>query len=152
MRFGLLLLLPLCLLWPALRADTTQPLGDWDSVTVAPLKTSVFIATVTLATGVFARRDGDYTATYEARVRPWFFWSETGRITITLDDDRLRRLSQGERIEFKGEAVNHRGRPRRVTGHAERTDAANGRLKIRLSADGIDLAFTGTYRFNNVVK
>ena len=24
------------------------------------------------------------SSTYEAKVRPWFFWGETGKITITL--------------------------------------------------------------------
>ena len=135
-----------------LTADTTQPAGEWDSVTVAPIKTSIYVGSVTLTTGEF-RRDGDrFAATYEAKVWPWFFWGETGRITITLPQTELARLARGERVEFTGEAFNHKNKPRHVTGRAERVDAATGRIKVRIGVDDTELIFNGTYRFNNVVK
>jgi hypothetical protein len=136
----------------ALRADTTQPLGDWDSVTVAPVKTSIYVGNVTLTTDVF-RRDGDkFETTYEAKVWPWFFWSETGRITIALPYSSLEKLAKGERVEFTGEALNHKNKPRHVTGYAERADAAKGKIKVRIGVDDTELIFNSTYRFNNVVK
>ena len=149
--------LKLCLLLvlgavATLRADTTQPGGDWDTVTVAPMKTSIYVGSVTLTTGEF-KRDGDkFTTTYEAKVRPWFFWSETGRITITLSEAELLKLSRGERVEFTGAAANHKNKPRHVTGRAERINAATGNIKVRIGVDGAELVFNGTYRFNRVVK
>jgi len=137
---------------PPLPADTTGPAGEWDSVTVAPVKTSIYVGSVTLTTGEF-RRDGDqYTATYAAKVWPWFFWNETGRITITLPQAELARLTRGERVEFTGEASNHKNKPRHVTGRADRIDAATGRIKVRVGVDDTELIFNSTYRFNNVVK
>ena len=134
------------------RADTSQRIGEWDSVTIAPGKTSIYVGSVTLTTGVF-RRDGDtFSSTYEAKVRPWFFWSETGRITITLPLADLEKLARGERVEFKGQATNHKGKPRHVTGRADRKDAANGTIKVRIGVDDTELIFNSTYRFNNVVK
>jgi hypothetical protein len=136
----------------ALRADSTQSAGDYDAVTVGPIKTSIYVGSVTLTTGVF-RRDGDkFATTYEAKVRPWFFWSETGRITITLPAAELAKLARGERVEFTGEAFNQKNKPRHVTGRADRIDAATGKIKVRISVDGTELVFNGTYRFNNVVK
>jgi hypothetical protein len=135
-----------------LRADTTRAAGDWDAVTVAPMKTSIYIGSVTLSTGVFQREGDTFATTYEAKVRPWFFWSETGRITITLPPAELVKLAQGERVTFTGQATNHRNKPRRVTGQADRIDAANGKIKVRIEADGIELVFNGTYRFPQVVK
>jgi hypothetical protein len=134
------------------RADTSQQVGEWDSVTVAPGKTSIYVGSVTLTTGEF-RRDGDtFTTTYEATVRPWFFWNETGRITITLPLADLEKLARGERVEFKGEAFNHKNKPRHVTGRADRTGAATGTIKVRIGVDDTELIFNSTYRFNNVVK
>src|SRR5690606_35945369 len=55
------LILCLLLLWGAvssLSADTSQVLGEWDSVTVPPVKTSIYVGSVTLTTGVF-QREGD---------------------------------------------------------------------------------------------
>lgn len=136
----------------ALRAATTQPAGDWDAVAVAPMKTSIYIGSVTLSTGVFHRTGESFATTYEAKVRPWFFWSETGHITITLPPADLAKLAHGERVTFTGQATNHRNKPRRVTGQADRVDAASGKIKVRIEADGIELVFNGTYRFPNAVK
>ncbi len=148
-------ILCLLLLWGAvsvLRADTSQTVGEWDSVTVPPVKTSIYVGSVTLTTGVF-QRDGDrFSTTYEAKVWPWFFWSENGRITISLPPAELERLTRGERVEFTGEAFNHKNKPRHVTGHAERADAATGKIKVRIGVDDTELVFNSTYRFNNVVK
>ena len=136
----------------AVRADTSQQVGEWDSVTMPTVKTSIYVGSVTLTTGVF-RRDGDtFSTTYEAKVWPWFFWSETGRITIRLPQADLVRLARGERVEFTGEAFNHKNKPRHVTGRADRIDAATGRLKVRIGVDDTEIIFNGTYRFNNVVK
>ncbi len=136
----------------ALRADTTQLIGDWDSVTIAPVKTSIYVGSVKLITSEF-HRDGDkFTATYEAKVRPWFFWSETGKITITLPFADLEKLARGERVEFTGEAFNHKNKPRHVTGRAESTDGATGKIKVRIGVDDTELIFNGTYRFGSAVK
>lgn len=136
----------------ALRADTSQVVGEWDSVTVPPVKTSIYVGSVTLTTGVFQREGDRFQTTYEAKVWPWFFWSESGRITITLPPADLQRLARGERVEFLGEALNHKNKPRHVTGYAERADAATGKIKVRIGVDDTELIFNSTYRFNNVVK
>ena len=73
-------LLRLCLLLAAaavapLRADTTQLVGDWDVVRVESVKTGIYVGSVTLTPSDFIRTGDKYDATYEAKVRPWFFWS-----------------------------------------------------------------------------
>ncbi len=149
------LILCLLLLWGAvssLSADTSQVLGEWDSVTVPPVKTSIYVGSVTLTTGVFQREGDRFNTNYEAKVWPWFFWSESGRITITLPSADLERLARGERVEFTGEAFNHKNKPRHVTGHADRVDAATGKIKVRIGVDDTEIIFNGTYRFNNAAK
>ena len=135
-----------------LRADTTQNIGDWDSVTVAPMKTSIYVGSVTLTTGVLKRAGDHFSTTYEAKVWPWFFWSETGSISITLPQADLEKLARGERVEFTGEAFNYKNKPRKVTGRAERINGATGKIKVRIGVDDTELIFNGTYRFNNAVK
>jgi hypothetical protein len=135
-----------------LGADTTQRSGDWDSVTVATVKTSIYVGSVTLTTGEFVRQGDNYTTTYEAKVWPWFFWSEHGSITITLPEAELLKLTKGQRAEFSGEARNQKNKPRHVTGYAEQTNPANGKIKVRIGVDDTELVFNSTYRFNNVVK
>lgn len=140
------LFLLLGLLAPLAAAPTGS---EWDSVTMAPVKTSIYVGVVTLTTDEF-RRDGDQlVTTYTAKVWPWFFWSETGTITITLPLADLEKLARGERVDFTGEALNQKNRPRHVTGRAERIDAATGKIKVRIGVDDTELIFNTTYRFNN---
>ena len=127
-----------------LRADSPHPTPP--RVVVAPMKTSIYVGSVTLTTTDFLAQDEGFQATYEAKVRPWFFWSETGRITIRLPATELARLTQGHAIEFTGEATNHRNKPRTVTGRAQPAGANSGKIKVRIMADGIELIFNGSYQ------
>ena len=136
----------------ALRADTTQPAGDWDLVRVDPVRTSIYVGSVGLTMSDFRRHGDRYTASYEAKVRPWFFWNETGHLAITLTAADLGRLARGERVEFKGEATNHKNKPRHITGWAERHDPVAGKIKVRIGVDDTELIFNSTYHFVNVVR
>lgn len=147
----------LCLLLAAmavalLRADSTQRGGDWDIVRVDPVRTSIYVGSVGLTTSEFRRMGDQYSATYEAKVRPWFWWNETGRLTITLTAVDLEKLGRGERVAFKGEATNHKNKPRHITGWAERHDPATGKIKVRIGVDDTELIFNSTYHLANVVK
>lgn len=117
----------------------------WNRVQVPPMKTGIYIGSVTLTTEPFVR-DGDaFTSTYAAKVFPWAFWNETGTITIHLTPADFAKLARGERCAFTGEAENHRHKPRQVTGYADPGEPNHGKIKVRISADGIQLIFNGTY-------
>ncbi|MBL9218391.1 MAG: hypothetical protein JNG82_07880 [Opitutaceae bacterium] len=143
LRLGLLLALGALAI---LRADSPHPTPP--RVAVAPMKTSIYVGSVTLSTTDFLAQDKGFQATYEAKVRPWFFWGETGRITIRLPAAELARLTQGHAIEFTGEATNHRNKPRTVTGRAQPAGANSGKIKVRIMADGIELIFNGSYQLS----
>ena len=135
---------------PALAADAAPKApsgGRYSQATVDPMKTSIYIGSVRLVTAVFARQGDNFEATYEVKVFPFFFYNESGRITLRLPDPELRRLAGGETLVFNGEAVNHRKKKRSIEVRAEPADAARGKLKISIMADGIRLIFHGTYRF-----
>ena len=135
-----------------LTADTLQKIGDYDSVTVAPMKASTYVGSVALTTGVFRREGDQFISTYDAKVRPWFFWGETGRITITLPLAELEKLARGERVEFTGEALSNHNKSRKVTGRADQTGVASGKIKVRIKVDDTDVVFNGNYFFNKAVK
>ncbi len=140
------LLVVSALLFAAARAaDGVAP--ALDRVSVPAMKTSIYVGSVTLTTSEF-RRDGDqFSATYDAKVFPWFFWGETGGIAITVTAADLERLARGETVEFAGEALNHKKKPRKVTGRAQPADARSGKIKVRIHVDDVELIFNGPYRF-----
>ncbi|MBL9216573.1 MAG: hypothetical protein JNG83_13935 [Opitutaceae bacterium] len=143
MRVSLpLLLLLLAAAAVPLRADAAPT-----RVTVGPMKTSIYVGSVTLTMTPFVQKGDGFESSYEASVFPWFFWGESGPITIRLPQSDLERLARRETVEFTGDASNHKGKPRTITGRAQPADATSGKIKVRIMADGIELIFNGTYAF-----
>jgi hypothetical protein len=120
----------------------------YSTVTIPTVKTSIYIGSVTLAAPAFVRTGSSYASTYTARVVPFFWAGEAGRIAVTITDDDLARLAKGEAVDFTGEGRNEDGELRRVEGRATPDDAESGRLKIRIwVSPRIELIFNTTYRF-----
>ena len=138
------------LLWfwltlPVIAAAAPSLAPDWNRVQIEPMKTSIYVGRVTLLTEPFVRSGNTFTATYQAKVFPWAFWNETGEIRIVIDEANLAKLRRGERCEFTGEALNHKQKPRHVTGYADPSGAHRGRIKVRICVDDTELIFNGPY-------
>jgi hypothetical protein len=147
-RPGTLLLAAAFALAPAARAGEA-PLSRYATIVVEPAKTSIYIGSVTLTTPDLVREGGSYTATYAARVFPYFFYNEKGRLWIDCSDEDLRRLERGETIQFTGRARSDDGDERRVEGRAQPVDAVSGKIKVRVFiSKRIELIFNTTYRFS----
>jgi hypothetical protein len=122
--------------------------AKYSSVTIPTVKTSIYVGSVTLAAPAFVRKGNDYTSTYTAKVFPYFWMGEAGKIAVTITDDDLAKLAKGEAVDFKGEGRNDDGELRKVEGKATPADAASGKLKIRIwVSPRIELIFNTTYRF-----
>jgi hypothetical protein len=126
--------------------------GPHDQVVIPPAKTSIYIGNVTLIPTVLQREDGRYRADYRAKVFPYFFYSEDGRLWIDFSDEQLARLQRGERVEFTGTAKNKDDEERRITGHvtADTPGAMAGTIKVRIwVTPKIELIFNSRYTFKN---
>ena len=136
----------LCL--PAFPAAGRAAAAPGAPIVVAPARTSIYIGRITLTMPPFVRQDGTYTATYSARVFPYFFYSETGRMWIDVSDDDLRRLAGGAPVDFTGHGRSDDGDERRIAGRATPADAVSGKIKVRVFVSKrIELVFNTTYRF-----
>ncbi|MBL9210138.1 MAG: hypothetical protein JNL92_06700 [Opitutaceae bacterium] len=128
-----------------------RPTDEYARVAIAPTKTSIYIGTVAMTMPAFTRTAGTYSSTYDAKVFPFFFSSESGRLSVDISDALLHQLGRGEPIEFRGRAVNESGAERRIEGRATPADAASGKLKVRVFVSRrIELIFNTTYRFPDV--
>ena len=87
-------------------------------VEIASTKTSIYIGTVSMTMPTFTRANGTFESTYVAKVFPFFFSSEKGRLGIDVSDEQVQKLARGEAIEFTGNAVNSNGEERRIEGKA----------------------------------
>lgn len=143
MRFATLVAAFLFAVLPARAAEVA-----FARASVPAMKTSIYVGSVTLATGTFERSGDKWTTTYNAKVFPWFPWSEHGDITITVTDADLARLAKGETVEFTGDAQNHKKKPRKVTGRAQPANDHAGKIKVRIHVDDVELIFNGTYELS----
>jgi len=121
-------------------------LARFNVVAIRPTTASIFIGTVTMTMPPFVRRDGVFSSTYTARVFPYFFWSESGRIWIVVPGDKLLRAAKGEPVDFTGRGVSSSGDERRVEGRATPTGPSGGRIRVRVFVTRrIYLNFDTTY-------
>lgn len=151
LRFPRLFALCVGLLAGGHTVAANRPATDYARVEVAPTKTSIYIGSVAMTMPAFTRTADTYTSTYEAKVFPFFFSNESGRLSVEISDALLQRLAAGEPIEFTGRAVNESGAERRIEGKATPADAASGKLKVRVFVSRrIELIFNTTYRFPDV--
>ena len=124
------------------------PLSRYDRVEIAPTKTSIYVGSVSMTMPAFTRKSGVYESTYSAKVFPYFFYNEKGKLWIDTSDDDVRRLERGETVNFTGHAVSDDGAERRIEGRAVPADAGGGKIKVRIFVSKrIDLVFNTTYAF-----
>jgi hypothetical protein len=117
-------------------------------VEVAPTTTSIYIGSVSLTLPPLERSSGEFAAAYEAKVFPFSFYNETGRLWIECSDEQLRRLERGERVAFEGRAQRADGSEHRVEGIVTPADVTSGKVKVRVFATmSVELIFNTTYRF-----
>jgi hypothetical protein len=107
-------------------------LSPFNIVDIKPAVTSVIVATVTMTMAPFARKNVVYSSTYSAKVFPYFFYNEKGRIWITVSDDDLRRAAKGGSVDFTGHALSEAGDERRVEGHATPTGPLAGKVRVKV--------------------
>jgi hypothetical protein len=125
-----------------------ESLARYDHVVVESAKTSIYVGSVTMSLAPSTRKAGVFESDYAAKVFPYFFMSETGKLFLDASDETLRKLARGETVEFAGRGVSSSGAPRRFIGTAKPTDATSGKLKVRAYVSKrIELVFDMTYRF-----
>lgn len=147
-RLTLLSLLALGL--AAVAVNGAESLSRYAKVVIPPVKTSIYIGSVTLHAPSFVRRDDRYSSSYTAKVFPYFFYNEKGTLWIEVTDAMLEQLGRGEAIEFTGEGMSSDGEPRAISGKATPTDSVSGKIKVRVSVSKkIQLIFNTTYRFGD---
>ncbi len=117
-------------------------------VWVAPVQTSFYLGRVALSAGAFRREAGGYSASYAAKVFPYYFWSET---RDSADRAPRRGAAAAWRrapwSPFTGKATRADGRERWVEGRVAATGPDGGTIKVRLHVSRrLVLVFDTTYR------
>lgn len=147
----------LAILALALASDTGRaeeaaktPLKGYETVEVAASKTSIYLGYVSMTMPTFVRKGEAFESTYVAKVMPFVFYNESGKLSVQFTDEMLRQLERGEAVDFRGLAVREDGAERPVTGRATPAGVGTreGKIKVRVAySKKIELIFNTTYRF-----
>jgi len=134
---------------PGRAADDS--LSRFNVVDIKPSVTSLYIASVTMIMPPFVRRNAVYSSTYYAKVFPYYFFSEKGRIWIVVPEADLRRAAVGQPVDFVGHALSDSGDERKVTGRAVPTGPSSGKIRVRVFISRrISLNYDTTYELKGV--
>lgn len=86
-------------------------------------------------------------ANYKVEVSPISLASEEGSLTISVSSETLRKLAEGQPVDFTGQAVSTSGSRSSVQGTAtpSKADKDTGAIRVRIDSKKGKLVFNTTY-------
>jgi hypothetical protein len=130
---------------------TEDSLARFNVVDIKSSVASLYIASVTMIMPPFVRKNAVYSSTYYAKVFPYYFFSEKGRIWIVVPEADIRRAAVGQPVDFVGHALSDSGEERKVEGRAVPTGPSSGKIRVRVFISRrISLNYDTTYELKGV--
>jgi hypothetical protein len=115
---------------------------------VDPSSTTVSHNKVRLIVGPLTHLGKFYVGSYQLKVFPYFFKSETGTLKLEAPDEAVRKFGEGTEMKFTGKATNNKGaKDKVITGKATPSDKDKGSLIFSLETDNGRMTFKTTYHF-----
>ena len=115
---------------------------------VDPCSTTVSHNKVRLVVGPLTQEGKFYVGSYQLKVFPYFFKSETGTLKLDAPDEGFRKFTEGTEMKFTGKATNNKGaKDKVITGKAMPSDEDKGSLIFSLETDNGRMTFKTSYHF-----
>ena len=115
---------------------------------VDPSSTTVSHNKVRLIVGPLTHNGEFYVGSYQLKVFPYFFKSETGTLKLDAPDETGRKFAAGTEVKFTGKARNNTGAKAKViTGKATPSDKDKGSLIFSLETGNGRMTFKTSYHF-----
>lgn len=115
---------------------------------VDPSSTTVSHNKVRLIVGPLTHQGKFYVGSYQLKVFPYFFKSETGTLKLEAPDEAGRKFAEGTEVKFTGKATNNKGaKDKVITGKATPSDKDKGSLIFSLETDNGRMTFKTSYHF-----
>jgi hypothetical protein len=151
-KIKLLILFVACACLPRLGfAQTTPPKTDTAGglviLCIEPSSTSLAGAKADLTVKPLTRQGDNFIGDYQLKVMPYFFKSETGKLSILLSEKLLRQIIGGKPVKFSGFAkTNGDTKTKPINGTV--TPSANdcGCVTFSVKTKNGALVFTSPYR------
>ena len=102
---------------------------------IDPSSTKVLVGRAHLSVDPLTRSGSGLSGTYKLEVSPVPIGNESGKLSVDVSGDDLRRLAQGETVQFSGQAVSAQGNRSEVRGTA--TPKGNGEGALQKGQTGV---------------
>lgn len=114
---------------------------DPSSTSLAPGKASLVVSPL-----IYQKQT--YAGDYQLKVVPFFYKSQSGKLSLAAPDDSVRRLATGLAVEFTGEAVNRKdGKIKVVKGKITPLTEDRGTVAFSIATENGELVFNTSYHF-----
>ncbi len=112
---------------------------------VEPSATKVSLAKAHLIVSPLEHQEKAYFGSYELRVTPFTFKSETGKLFLNATDETVRQMEKGESVEFTGKATNTAGDVKVVTGKTTAETNDRGAVSFSVQTENGPMVFNTSY-------
>ena len=116
---------------------------------IDPSSTSVAVGKARLSVDSLARGGGGFNGSYQLEVSPFPVGNESGKLSVNLSDEELRRLAGGQPVEFTGAADSTGGNHSelRIVATPKGT-SGGGALRIHIASKKGKLVFNTSYHLD----
>lgn len=119
---------------------------DIPKMLVEPSAAKVSLAKAKLIVSPLEHEAKAYLGSYELRVTPFTFKSETGKLFLNASDETVRQMLNGESVEFTGKATNAAGEVKVVTGKTTAQTNDRGAVSFSVQTENGPMVFNTSYR------
>ncbi len=114
---------------------------------IDPATTSVPLGKAKLSVDPLVHKEGGLQGHYKVDVSPISLASEEGSLTISVSNESLRKLADGNPVDFSGQAVSTSGNKSAVQGTATpaKDNKDVGSIRVRIDSKKGKLVFKTTY-------
>ena len=113
---------------------------------IDPSATTVSLGKATLSVDPLTRKGELYVGSYQLKVMPYFFMSETGALELEVSEVTMQKILNGEPAAFTGKASNNKhGKPKVIAGEIRPSTKTQGNVTFSVETDNGLMTFDTTY-------
>lgn len=113
---------------------------------VEPSATKVSLAKANLIVSTLEHEKEAYLGSYQLKVTPFTFKSETGKLFLQASDETVMQMTKGEPVKFTGKATNDKGDVKVVTGQTTPADTSHGAVSFSVQTENGPMVFNTSYK------
>ncbi|RYD82220.1 MAG: hypothetical protein EOP84_09725 [Verrucomicrobiaceae bacterium] len=129
------------------QASTSTQVPPVRKLVIQPTSTPVMGGKASLTISTLHRKAATFIGEYDLKVSPWSFKNETGKLTMQVSDEALKKLSMGIAVDFTGSVITHgESAVRPVIAKATPSGKEQGSVTFSFTGEDRKVVFNSKYQ------